>query len=154
MEEEGKNLRIYSWIFIFLGFFDIISIVIDYLAGDFNVDTELMGVSQIAFVIAMVITIIVFAIVVSIKLFLGIRGLRQVQGKTKGKSHIVIAKIGFVIFAIALIGTIFSLTKNTSEIKSLLSNVIAILLLYEYIKDATTLLKRNKEVNINTKIVK
>lgn len=136
MEKSKMNLRIFSTLFIALGICDIVSFLITYLSGSLkqdklasigNVDVEKIVI--IALIVCVVITFLV-------KLFLGIKGIRQSLGKSKGKSNIVIATIIFVLLIIFTVMAVVALIQKNGSVFDLLTYIANLIIVFYYIKSA------------------
>ena len=76
------------------------------------------------------------AIGVLFDVYLGIAGLRQANGTSKGKANIILATIVFVLALIGLIPMIISLTKDQTSISSIFSSVLGLIIMFYYIRYA------------------
>ena len=151
MEENKKNLKITSYIIIILAIINIIFIGIDFATGELRQNAEKLteqSISQTEEIaelgemegkvvdIAVYGTIGVAAIGVLFDVYLGIAGLRQAKGTSKGKANIILATIIFVLALIGLIPMIISLTKDQASISSLISSVLGLIIMFYYIRYA------------------
>ncbi len=89
-------------------------------------------------------TIAASAIGVLFDLYLGIAGLRQAKGTSKGKDNIILATIVFVIALIGLIPMIASLSKNQTNISSLFSELAGLLIMFYYIRYAKKVVEQKE----------
>lgn len=86
---------------------------------------------------------IVFAAVIGVSvltylvtLYIGVKGLRQANGKCKGGANITLAKILFVLNIIGLAGDTYSIVCGHPDIQYIGQTLIYISILYPYIKSA------------------
>ena len=152
MEENKKNLKITSYVIIILAIFNIVLMGINFATGELRenakklteeyvsqtegASAELSGVEDKVVDMAVYGTIGVVAIGVLFDVYLGIAGLRQAKGTSKGKVNIILATIVFVLALIGLIPMIISLTKNQTSISSLFSSVLGLIIMLYYIRYA------------------
>lgn len=141
MEKAKKNLKIWSTLYIILGILDLVSLVGAYLSGDLKVT----NVPQNLQVGVLVIVIGIALIMAFAKLFLGIQGYRQVNGKTKGTGHIVFAQIIFVLSIILCVASIANVISefNYSKISDLCLNLFSLIVVFDYIKQAKYIKENN-----------
>lgn len=141
MEKAKKNLKIWSELYIILAVLDVISLIGAYLAGQFDV-SNIPANMQTG---VLVFTIGVCAIMILVKLLLGVQGLRQVNETNKGTGHITIAKIASFFVVLIVIGAVSEIVKvvSTTTITDLCSSIFSLIVIFEYIKYAKYL-KENK----------
>ncbi len=148
MDENKKNLKITSYIIIILAIFNVVLFGIGFAKGELkdNIDKqveesisqnkELEDMKDKLTDITLYGTIGATAIGVLFDLYLGIAGLRQASGKSKGKVNIVLATIVFVFALIGLIPMIMQITKDQTTISSLVSSLAGLIIMFYYIRYA------------------
>lgn len=152
MEENKKNLKVTSYVIIILAIFNIVLMGIGYATGDLRENAkklteesisqtevaseELGGNEEKVVNMAVYGTIGAAAIGVLFDVYLGIAGLRQANGTSKGKANIILATIVFVLALIGLIPMIISLTKDQTSISSIFSSVLGLIIMFYYIRYA------------------
>ena len=148
MEEHKKNLKITSYVIIILAIFNIVLMGISFATGELRENAkkltqesisqtkELGGMENKVVDMAVYGTIGVAAIGVLFDVYLGIAGLRQANGTSKGKANIILATIVFVLALIGWIPMIISLTKEQTSISSIFSSVLGLIIMFYYIRYA------------------
>lgn len=136
--DNKKLLKFYSIFFLFLAFVDLIMILSNFIGGDVQKlwNTQIDGLSvglAHGFIIFLIGIIVLIAL---IKLFLGIKGLQQSNGKVSGKLHIILAKIGLFFMGIVVIFSIIDF-----DLRVLIDNLISFMVLFDYKKLCQKLLK-------------
>ena len=153
MEEHKKNLKITSYVIIILAIFNIVLMGIGFATGELRENAKKLmeeSISQTEEVYEEVIdmtvngTIVASTIGVLFDLYLGIAGLRQAKGTSKGKANIILAIIIFVIALIGLIPMIVSLAKNQTNISSLFSELAGLLIMFYYIRYAKKVVEQKE----------
>lgn len=141
MEKAKKNLKIWSVLYIILAIVDAVSIVGAYLSGDLNVSDVSENMQT-----AVLIIVIGLAVIMALsKLFLGIQGYRQADGKTKGTGHITFAKVVLVLSIITFVATIPGIINEYSykKISDLCLNLFSLVVVFDYIKQAKYIKENN-----------
>ncbi len=152
MEEHKKNLKITSYVIIILAIFNMVLMGINFATGELRENAkklteeyvsqtegaseELGGMEDKVVDMAVYGAIGVTAIGVLFDVYLGIAGLRQANGTSKGKANIILATIVFVVALIGLIPMIGSLAKNPTNISSLFSSLLGLIIMFYYIRYA------------------
>ena len=152
MDNNKQNLKITSYIIIILAIINIVLMGIDFANGHLRENAaklteesisqtegaaeELGGMEEKVVDIAVYGALGVTAIGVLFDLYLGIAGLRQANGTSKGKANIILATIVFVLALIGLIPMIISLTKDQTSISSIFSSVLGLIIMFYYIRYA------------------
>ena len=152
MEEHKKNLKITSYVIIILAIFNIVLMGINFATGELRENAkklteesisqtegaseELGGNEDKVVDMAVYGVIGITAIGVLFDLYLGIAGLRQANGTSKGKANIILATIVFVLALIGLVLMIISLTKDQTSISSLISSLASLIIMFYYIRYA------------------
>ena len=152
MEEHKKNLKITSYVIIILAIFNIVLMGISFATGELRENAkklteesisqtegaseELGGVEDKVVDMAVYGTIGVAAVGVLFDVYLGIAGLRQANGTSKGKANIILATIVFGLALIGLIPMIISMTKQQTSISSIFSSVLGLIIMFYYIRYA------------------
>ena len=152
MEESKKNLKVTSYVIIVLAIVNVILLGIGFATGELRenakklteesisqtegASAELGGMEERVVDMAVYGTIGATAIGVLFDVYLGIAGLRQANGTSKGKANIILATIVLVIALIGLIPMIISLTKDQTSISSLFSSLAGLIIMFYYIRYA------------------
>ena len=137
MEKAKKNLKIWSTLYIILALVDVVSLIGAYLSGDLKVANVSEKIQT-----AVLVIVVGLAILMALsKLFLGVQGYKQVNGKTKGTGHITFAKIIFVLSIIFCVASIPNMINACSykTISDLCLNLFSILVVFDYIDNKTGL---------------
>lgn len=141
MEKAKKNLKIWSVLYIALAIFDAVSIVGVCLSGNLNSSDvpENMRTAVITVLLGLM------ALIALSKLFLGIQGYRQANGKTKGTGHITFAKVVFVLSIITFVASISNVINefNFEKISNLSLDLVGLVVVYDYIKQAKYIKENN-----------
>jgi len=135
-----KDLKIVGWVFLFLALVDVVNLLVDYFDGFYAVENimDMAGndvtesVAKIAAIIAISITVIAMLI----KVFFGVKAIKQANGTTKSTSHIVLAKIILVISVILAVIMVISLIQNAATIFDLIVALANIVIYASYIQAA------------------
>ena len=152
MNDNKQNLKITSYIIIILAIVNIVLMGIEFANGQLRENAEKLTEQSIiqtegaseelgdvkGTVVDMAVygTIGATAIGVLFDVYLGIAGLRQAKGTSKGKVNIILATIVFVLACIGLISMIISLTKDQTSISSLVSSIAGLIIMFCYIRYA------------------
>lgn len=141
MEKAKKNLKLWSGLYIFFALYDVMGIVLSSLNGDMDV-SEIPSEFQTAilvFVIAML------GGIALIKLYLGVKGWYQAEGKNKNTRHIAVAKAVFVLLILVCFGALYGVveTANWKNISDLCSSITSAAILWDYMRQAKYLKENN-----------
>ena len=144
MEKQKSTLLCASAFFLGCAALDVINLIVAWANGSLKFTANVAGVPEAAANTAVTVTFIILLAIGSIgtilKLYLGVKGLRQSKGQGgNGRGHIVWAKIIAVLLVIGVIGTISSVTQGTEHWYTLISPVISLIAAYFYIKSASAL---------------
>lgn len=141
MEKAKKNLKIWSTLYIILAIIDVVSFIGAYLGGELKVE----NVSEKMQTAVLVIVVVLVILMALSKLFLGVQGYRQVNGKTKGTGHITFAKIIFVLSIIACVASVPNMINgfNYKAISDLCLNLFSALVVFDYMKQAKYIKENN-----------
>ena len=146
MEKARKNLRITSIVVLIFAGLSLINIVAQLVWGDFSNAPIPEGSSDSVLLIAKIVLFGISLLLLIPDVYIGVKGLKVAKKSDSSKGHIVWATILFVLSIIALISPIVSLFSAESireSISAILSGLVQILIYFEYIKDAKTLVKSN-----------
>ena len=146
MEKARKNLRITSIVVLIFAGLSLINIVAQLIWGDFSNAPIPEGSNDSVLSIAKIVLLGISLLLLIPDVYIGVKGLKVAKKPTTSKGHIVWATILFVLSIIALISPIVSLFSADSireSISAILSGLVQILIYFEYIKDAKTLVKSN-----------
>ena len=144
MEKDQKTLKICSIIFIIAAVLNILEIILEIISGSLGNDT-LSAIATVTEIpvstlrISLAVSVIILAIEIIIKLFLGIKGLSAVNGNSIGKAPIILVKIGIVLMLISFIEDIIHAFSGSLNIVSVAITLISLLLLIFYQKSAKNL---------------
>ena len=144
MEKDQKTLKICSIIFIIAAILNILEIILEIISGSLGNDT-LSAIATVTEIpvstlrISLAVSVIILAIEIIIKLFLGIKGLSAVNGNSIGKAPIILVKIGIVLMLISFIEDIIHAFSGSLNIVSVAITLISLLLLIFYQKSAKNL---------------
>ena len=144
MEKDQKTLKICSIIFIIAAVLNILEIIVEIISGNLGSNT-LSAIATVTEIpvstlrISLAVSVIILAIEVIIKLFLGIKGLSAVNGNSIGKAPIILVKIGIVLMLISFIEDIIHAFSGSLNIISVAIKLISLVLLIFYQKSAKNL---------------
>lgn len=144
MEKDQKTLKICSIIFIIAAVLNILEIIVEIISGSLGSDT-LSAIATVTEIpvstlrISLAVSVIILAIEVIIKLFLGIKGLSAVNGNSIGKAPIILVKIGIVLILISFIEDIIHAFSGSLNAVSVAITLISLVLLIFYQKSAKNL---------------
>ena len=152
MEDNKKNLKVTSYVIIILAIVNIVLMGISFADGELKENATKLAEESISQVEGTseelveikdrVVDIAVYGVIgatavgVLVDLYLGIAGLRQAKGTSKGKANIILAIIIFVLAVMGLIPMIVSVVKDQTAISSIFSNLASLLIIFYYIKYA------------------
>jgi|GEM_PF-1907235 len=131
-QETAKNLRIFSYLFLVLGIWDIVLLAMKGILGDYNTANMELPSSVSASLVSSVLTgfIVIGVIIALYKILLGVLGLRLVKDHSKWKLHRTLVNIAFVIEVIALVFMLLSAFSGSFDISSTLTQLSAVLCLW------------------------
>ena len=144
MEKDQKTLKICSIIFIIAAVLNILEIIVEIISGSLGNDT-LSAIATVTEIpvstlrISLAVSVIILAIEIIIKLFLGIKGLSAVNGNSIGKAPIILVKIGIVLILISFIEDIIHASSGSLNAVSVAITLISLVLLIFYQKSAKNL---------------
>ena len=144
MEKDQKTLKVCSIIFIIAAVLNILEIILEIISGSLGNDTlsAIATVTEIpvsTLKISLAVSVIILAIEIIIKLFLGIKGLSAVNGNSIGKAPIILVKIGIVLMLISFIEDIIHAFSGNLNAVSVAITLISLVLLIFYQKSAKNL---------------
>ena len=123
---------------------NILEIIVEIISGSLGSDT-LSAIATVTEIpvstlrISLAVSVIILAIEIIIKLFLGIKGLAAVNGNSIGKAPIILVKIGIVLMLISFIENIIHAFSGSLNIISVAITLISLVLLIFYQKSAKNL---------------
>lgn len=144
MEKDQKTLKICSIIFIIAAVLNILEIIVEIISGNLGSNT-LSAIATVTEIpvstlrISLAVSVIILAIEIIIKLFLGIKGLSAVNGNSIGKAPIILVKIGIVLILISFIEDIIHAFSGSLNAVSVAITLISLVLLIFYQKSAKNL---------------
>ena len=144
MEKDQKTLKICSIIFIIAAVLNILEIIVEIISGSLGNDT-LSAIATVTEIpvstlrISLAVSVIILAIEIITKLFLGIKGLSAVNGNSIGKAPIILVKIGIVLILISFIEDIIHAFSGSLNAVSVAITLISLVLLIFYQKSAKNL---------------
>lgn len=117
VEQERRNLRVFSILFFVLAAIDAADIIIILAGGELNA-AQIAEQAQVSESLARASAAVVIGIAILsilILVYLGWMGLRQYSGKTTATSHITIAKICVAFLVIGLIVSVLSIINSPAK---------------------------------------
>ena len=123
---------------------NILEIIVEIISGSLGSDT-LSAIATVTEIpvstlrISLAVSVIILAIEIIIKLFLGIKCLSAVNGNSIGKAPIILVKIGIVLMLISFIEDIIHAFSGSLNIISVAITLISLVLLIFYQKSAKNL---------------
>lgn len=123
---------------------NILEIIVEIISGSLGSDT-LSAIATVTEIpvstlrISLAVSVIILAIEIIIKQFLGIKGLSAVNGNSIGKAPIILVKIGIVLMLISFIENIIHAFSGSLNIISVAITLISLVLLIFYQKSAKNL---------------
>ena len=143
MERQKKALKIVSYAIILMALVSIAMVAIDFLSGNYSEEllAKTVGSQRNSglYIPYLIFAIGIVAITVLLYIFLGIRGIKQADGKVNKYGHITLATVLFVLDVISSIIGIFSMMNKTIEADSFSQNIVITILLFLYISSAKAL---------------
>ena len=138
MKYDAKTLKINSFVLVILAILDVVIMIGQIMANKLSVGKimELANTTQQIAELSMAAFIGANSVVLLVTLSIGIMGLRQADGKFKGKVNIVLAEIMLVINFLLAAVAIYGLFKGSNDFSSACQSVIYIAFYYSYIKCA------------------
>ena len=142
MEQSKRNLKIFSCLFIVFALTDAVTFIIDWFNGKLKIENFTGSTTEEIAKVTLIAVIIIAVVAVLVKLYLGIKGIRQAQGKTKGKANVTIAKIIFICLIILFVLAIVAVIKNTGNYYDLINYAVNMLIMYYYIKYVNAVIEK------------
>lgn len=131
------NVKIYSYLFIFLGIWDIVLLALDFFNGKLNAKTIATSanvsttlVSNV--LIGIIIIVVIFAL---LKAWIGYKGFKIAEKKSSSNSLIKVLKFIFVIEIISLIILVTSIFQKNANYTEILSTLANVLIIWDYIRN-------------------
>jgi hypothetical protein len=147
MENSRKNLKFMSIGMLILAALSFVRILLDLIFTDFTqaaLDAE--GFSQ-EFVTAGIIIVAVISFILLLpQIYIGIKGLRVAKNPDSSKGHIIWGIILLIITILGLVSPAIAIIKMEdvfTNISSVLSIAVDVVVLYEYVKYAKAVAKGN-----------
>ena len=84
MLDSKKVLKIYGVLFIFFAVLDIITVASNWFSSNIN-DIQLLDGTESIVKVITIVGLVIIALEILIKLYLGVRGIQQSKGIYKGK---------------------------------------------------------------------
>ena len=148
MEKERKSLKELSiLVLVFVGL-SLIRMVVDVVINGFTSTPLIKGLTQDAANIIFIVSFIISLLFLIPEIYVGYKGIKISQKPNNSKSHIIFAKVIFVLIIISLVGTILELVKGANlaiNIFTLADILIDAVLYYLYIKYANKIRKQHQE---------
>ena len=139
MQQTPENrLRLYGVLFLILAAVDVVQIVGMFLSGSSTMAAMMAAAGGDANIVNLSLKVlaVIFSIVVLLKVFLGVRGIQQSQGKSVGTAHIKLAWVAMVIVGIGFISNVVSLVRGQVDWVACCNALASVLILVYYIKEA------------------
>ncbi len=141
IEKTKTNLRMISRLFILLGVIDIFIFIGDIAMGEISIKSfgETPMFSHGVLIAILAITVIFALLGAFVNIYLGVAGIKQIDGKLKGNLHIRIAKIVRILAILGLIlqGISCIASKNFDfvQLSTLAANVFFVVYYVNYTTD-------------------
>ena len=135
MKFDAKNLKINSIMLIVLTVLSTISLVGLFLANEISAEAIMEKINTTAELanIYLVIVISVCCLLYLFTIIVGLRGLRQANGKCDGKANVILASILMILKVISLVEQVYYVAIGQLEVAHLAWVVILIAFLLYYI---------------------
>lgn len=148
MEKERKNLKELSILILVFAGLSLIRMVVDVIINGFTSTPLIEGLSQDVSNIIFIVAFIIGLLFLIPEVYVGYKGIKISQKPNNSKSHIIFAKVIFVLIIISLVGTILELVKGANlaiNILTVADVLIDAVLYYLYIKYANGIRKQYQE---------
>lgn len=138
MKYDAKNLKINSMLIMILSVLGVIIFAAKFMTGENGVDNinEISGLSGQNALIALIIVSVLCCLMYLLEFYIGFKGFRQADGKSKGGTNIILAKIMLVINLLALLFNVYDLIICNGDIQYLCQSLIYVNVYYAYIRSA------------------
>lgn len=138
MKYDAKNLKINSMLIMILSVLSVIVFAAKFMTGEnrFENVREIYGWSGQSAFIAYIVAIVFSVLLYLLEFYIGFKGLRQADGKCKGRSNIILAKIMLVMNSLAVIISICGLATGKDDVQYLCQSLIYVSVYYAYIRSA------------------
>lgn len=145
-DNSKRDLKIYSYLFIFLGIWDFVMLAIQYYTGKLNIDTIATenNVSVEMTKYALIVLLVLVAIIGLVKIFVGKSGLDAASGKSKKTTYITILKVMFAFEIIALIMYGIDMFAGKANYTSILTSIVNVTIIGDFLKNAKEVKKEIK----------
>ena len=147
MKNAKRNLKLDSILFIILAIVDAMIMIGNFLAQNISIDKFMKNydikknLMWIAFIIVFGVMVLTFII---IPIFIGIKGLQQVDGKYKSGANIMLAEIMLVVNILILSYCVYALLKEDYKNQYVYTYIIYICFYIDYIRCAKKLKSNNE----------
>lgn len=133
MLDSKKVLKIYGVLFIFFAVLDIITVASNWFSSNIN-DIQLPDGTESIVKVITIVGLVIIALEILIKLYLGVRGIQQSKGIYKGKTNIKLAQIILVLTVILALIELPGLKLEKSSIMGIMDDIVVIFIICDYIK--------------------
>lgn len=130
---KRNKLKNISITLLFLSLLDSIKLLYNYLIGGYNINNYPEYPVNII-KLSIIIVLITSFLNILIKVFLSIRGFKEVNDIPKDNIHKIVAKIYGFILIIILIINLFDFIIELNYLLSLIYQIINIIVIYKYIR--------------------
>lgn len=143
MKNNKTALKVVAYALILLAIVNVATVAIDFFSGNYSEEalSKALGNQWNSglYMPYLICVIGIIAISIILEIFLGIRGIKQADGKVNKYGHITLATILFVLNAISCISGIFNIMNNKVDSLSFSQTIVMTLLLFLYISNAKAL---------------
>src|SRR5574344_1772955 len=145
-DNSKRDLKIYSYLFIFLGIWDFVMLAIQYYTGKLNIDTieTENNVSVEMTKYALIVLLVLVSIIGLVKIFVEKSGIDAANGKSKKTTYITILKVMFAFEIIALIMYGIDMFAGKANYTSILTSIVNVTIIGDFLKNAKEVKKEIK----------
>ena len=146
MEQTRKHLKFSSLAILALAGFSLINTVSELLVGELNYAEIPAGSPDNILLIAKIILMAVSLVCILPQVYIGIKGLKVAKNPDSSKAHIVWGMILLALAVIGLVSPLVAIMKQDAVLENasaLLSILIEVAFLYDYVKYARAVARAN-----------
>lgn len=157
MEFFKHKLKVVSWVLIALAVFNAIMLGIGWKNGELReeakarlnqsmvesgvAENEVEGMEDTLSNVVFYTVVILTILGILFKVYLGVKGLNQADGKVKGKANIVLATIVLICSIISVGTSIMPLIRKEMSVASFVSSLCGLLIIAYYVVAASKVVK-------------
>lgn len=136
-DNTRKLLKIYSYLFFFLAAWDILLLIINYVADRADIQ-DMVTSGQVGQALAngsmigLTVITVVFAV---LKLLVGYKGLRLIKGEGGTKGLVPILKILLIFELIGLAALIVSAFSGSYDSSQIANSVVSVFILFDFLRN-------------------